>query len=133
MGENKRMHMEMIQNVISRMASNSFMLKGWAVTLIAGIFALASKDAEKTYFLIAYVPIIIFWVLDSYYLRFERQYRNLYDKVRRMNDDDIDFSMNSALPELQSEKTTLFRCFISASELCFYVPLAVLSAVIIII
>ena len=35
-------HLQMIQGVISRMASNSFALKGWAVTLVAGIFALAS-------------------------------------------------------------------------------------------
>ena len=46
-------HMEMIQGVINRMASNSFALKGWTVTLVAGIFALASKDADKMYFLVA--------------------------------------------------------------------------------
>ncbi|WP_373482985.1 hypothetical protein [Acetobacterium sp.] len=39
--ENKTKHLEMIQSVISRMAGNSFTLKGWAVTLIAGIFALS--------------------------------------------------------------------------------------------
>lgn len=133
MDANKRMHMEMIQGVINRMASNSFMLKGWAVTLIAGIFALASKEAEKTYFLIAYVPIIVFWGLDTYYLRLERLYRNLYDKVRQMKDEDIDFSMNTSLPELQSEKTAFCNCLFSSTERWFYIPLAVLSAIIIII
>lgn len=58
--ESKIKHLEMIQNVISRMARNSFALKGWAVTLIAGIFALAGKDTDKFYFLVAYIPIIIF-------------------------------------------------------------------------
>ena len=81
MNENKKLHMEMIQSIISRMANNSFMLKGWAVTLVAGIFALSSKEAEQSYFLIAYIPIIIFWGLDAYYLRLERLYRNLYNKV----------------------------------------------------
>ena len=47
MMDNKVNHLEMIQGVISRMASNSFALKGWAVTLVAGIFALSSKDADK--------------------------------------------------------------------------------------
>jgi len=36
--ENKIKHLEMIQGVINRMASNSFALKGWAVTLVSGIF-----------------------------------------------------------------------------------------------
>lgn len=56
--EKKLKHLEMIQAVINRMANNSFMLKGWTVTLVAGIFALASKDADKMYFLIAYIPLV---------------------------------------------------------------------------
>ena len=47
--EDKRKHLELVQGVINRMAGNSFMLKGWAVTLVAGIFALAGKDIEKLY------------------------------------------------------------------------------------
>lgn len=31
--DNKLKHLELIQGVINRMASNSFKLKGWAVTL----------------------------------------------------------------------------------------------------
>ena len=66
--DKKMKHLEMIQGVISRMANNSFMLKGWAVTLVAGIFVLAGKDTDKLYFLVAYIPAIVFWVLDAYYL-----------------------------------------------------------------
>lgn len=58
--DNKINHLQMIQGVISRMTSNSFSLKGWAVTLVAGIFALASKDADKMYFIVAYIPIVVF-------------------------------------------------------------------------
>ena len=36
---------------------NSFALKGWAATLIAGIFVLVGKDTDKMYFLVAYMPI----------------------------------------------------------------------------
>ena len=38
--EDKYKHLEMIQNIIQRMATNSFMLKGWAVTLIVAILGL---------------------------------------------------------------------------------------------
>lgn len=61
MDDHKVSHLEMIQGVINRMAGNSFALKGWAVTLVAGIFALSSKDADRTYFIVAYIPIIVFW------------------------------------------------------------------------
>ena len=80
--ENKLKYLEFIQNIINRMSSNSFALKGWSVTLIAGIFALAAKDVNQVYFLIAYVPIVTFWGLDSYYLKEERIFRYLYDQAR---------------------------------------------------
>jgi hypothetical protein len=70
--EVKIRHLEMIQAVINRMANNSFMLKGWAVTLVAGVFALSANDANKIFFLVAYIPIVLFWFLDSYYLQIER-------------------------------------------------------------
>ena len=122
----------MIQGIINRMASNSFMLKGWAVTLVAGVYALASKDANKIYYLITYVPIIIFWGLDAYYLRQERLYRKLYDNVRKQEEDDIDFSMNATLPEFMNKKTSYLDTLFSVTELWFYLPLALLTGLVII-
>lgn len=129
--EAKIQNLQMIQAIVNRMAGNSFLLKGWAVTLVAGIFALSSNDTNKLYFLIAYIPILVFWGLDAYYLRQERLYRELYNLVREKNEQEIDFSMNTS--EIQSEKTSYFNCLSSVTELWFYFPLALLSAVIIII
>ena len=44
--ENKYKHMDYIQSAISRMASNSFYLKGWNVTIIAAIVALSFKESD---------------------------------------------------------------------------------------
>lgn len=131
--ENKMKHLEMIQDIISRMASNSFALKGWAVTLVAGIFALAGKDVDKMYFLVAYIPIVVFWGLDSYYLMRERLYRSLYDKIRRKEAKQIDFDMNVNLPEFKTRKNSLKDCLLSKTEIWFYLPLAIVTAGIIII
>lgn len=131
--ENKIKHLEMIQGVINRIAGNSFALKGWAVTLVAGIFALASKDADKLYFLVAYIPIIVFWGLDSYYLLQERLYRSLYEKVQLLPENEIDFSMTASAKEFKSEKNTFWDCFTSTTELGFYFPLAVVSTGIVIV
>jgi hypothetical protein len=53
MEEKKLKHLEFIQGVISRMASNLFLLKGWTITLIAALFALAAKDSKPGYALLA--------------------------------------------------------------------------------
>lgn len=131
--EKKIKHLELIQKIIDRMASNSFKLKGWAVTLVAGIFALASKDADKMYFLIAYVPILVFWGLDAYYLLQERLFRSLYNKTCRLDEKEIDFKMDTSLPDFKSGKNNYCDCLISITELWFYLPLALLSTGIIII
>ena len=90
---NKIAHLDMLQRIISRLASNSFLIKGWSTTLVAALFALSAKDAEIRFVYLAYFPAISFWLLDGYYLWQERLYRNLYKKVADKNECDIDFSM----------------------------------------
>lgn len=74
MMDNKHKHLEFLQGAINRMASNLFLLKGWTITLIAALFALSAKDANKAYVLIAYFPALLFWVLDGYFLSQERRF-----------------------------------------------------------
>lgn len=128
--ENKRHHLEMIQSVITRMSQNSFTLKGWSVTLVAGVFALLEKNIDKMYFLIIYVPIILFWFLDSYYLRQERLYRNLYNKVRLKEEKEIDFNMDISSQGVKNEDTAPCKCFFSKTELWFYLTLGIISLII---
>lgn len=75
-------HLELIQNVINRMAQNSFAYKGWAITLVAAIFVLGANNTAPHFLLIALIPTLAFWGLDAYYLRQERLFRKLYDSVR---------------------------------------------------
>lgn len=128
--EEKMRHLEMIQGIINRLASNSFSLKGWAVTLVAAIFAIASRDAEKIFFLIVYIPIIVFWGLDSYYLMQERLDRNLYSKVTIMKENEINFSMNVSIEEFQTNKSTWINCVFSITEVGFYLPLALICGIV---
>jgi hypothetical protein len=80
--DNRRAHLIQIQLVIVRMAANSFLLKGWALTLVAALFALASVDSRQEFALLALLPAIMFWGLDAYYLRQERLFRDLYNGIR---------------------------------------------------
>ena len=91
--ENKIKHLEFIQNVITRMNSNSFMIKGWCVTLVAALFALGAKDSNVNLAIIVYIVIPTFWVLDGFFIIREKNFRELYNQVRLKDEKDIDFSM----------------------------------------
>lgn len=114
-------HLEFLQGVISRLARNSFLIKGWTVTLVAALFALASKDAEAGYVLIAYLPTLMFWSLDAYYLRQERLFRSLYDQVRR--GEIADFSMDTT--PVDEEVEGWIRVAFSRTIFLFYGVLAI--------
>ena len=115
--EEKIAHLGFIQGVINRMGNNSFLIKGWTVTLVAAIFALASKDTNQNFIYISLVPIIVFWLLDSYYLRQERLFRKLYGKVAE-GDKSYNFCMNTALVE--GEVDSMHRIMTTKSILPFY-------------
>lgn len=93
--DNKLAHLQMIETVISRMAGNSFLLKGWSITLVSALFALAAAKSNIHFVFLAYYPAIMLWILDGYFLRQERLFRKLYDYVREQSINDIDFSMDA--------------------------------------
>lgn len=123
--EPKMRHLEMIQEIVKRMAGNLFFLKGWSVTLIAGTFALAAKEANENYLILAYFPLIMFWGLDGYFLSQERLFRALYEDVRKKLDTNIDFSMNTE-PFKSAYRNTWFGAITSGTLASFYVPLLIL-------
>jgi hypothetical protein len=92
----KLKHLELIQAVVNRLATSSFLLKGWTVVLVSALFALAAKDAKPVFLYVAFLPAVAFWGLDGYFLSQERLFRTLYDRVRLLPADQVDFSMNVA-------------------------------------
>src|ERR1700692_1358985 len=89
----KLKHLEFIQAVIARMATNSFLFKGWAITIAAALSAFAAVDQKKPLLAIALISTVMFWGLDGYYLWLERCFRILYSKVAATSEADIDFVM----------------------------------------
>lgn len=74
-------HLQMLQSVIDRLAGNAFLLKGWAITLMAAVFALADPQSKQVFSALAFIPVAAFWILDGYYLFIERRYRDLYEDI----------------------------------------------------
>jgi hypothetical protein len=71
-------HLDHIQAVITRHNSNSFMIKGWAITICTVVLTVAGTWKEPVIALIALVPVFVFWVLDSFCLANERCFVSLY-------------------------------------------------------
>ena len=94
--DSKIKHLEFIQGVINRLASDSFRMKGWCVVLVAALFILLAREGRIEFIAVALVPVIAFWGLDGYFLWQERLYRALYDHVRIQEEAEIDFSMNAS-------------------------------------
>ena len=89
----KLKHLEFLQAVISRMATNSFLFKGWAITVATGLSAFAAVNTKTALLVIAGIATILFWGLDAYYLWLERGYIRLYREVSAKSEADIDFAM----------------------------------------
>ena len=76
-------HLEFIQAVIPRLANNSFLMKGWALTVAGLIFGFAVDQGSWRIAAAALLPVAgLFWGLDAYFLRQERLSRKLYDAAR---------------------------------------------------
>jgi len=116
----------LIQEIIKRMSSNSFMIKGWAVTLIVVTLLL---KGNKHQVLIAFIPLLVFWFLDAYFLWQERLYGKLYDWVvaNRLKTDELLFSMNAY--RFNNEVQPILKVMFSTTLRWFYGSLATLTLV----
>ena len=120
-------HFKIIQNTINRLASNSFLIKAWTITLIGSISILTFSILNTIIFTVLIGIVIVFWILDSYYLKMERLYRELYqDNVDKFNTLDrrneiLLFDMKT---EIYKNKVKLVKVIFSKTESLFYLSLA---------
>ncbi|WAM22796.1 MAG: hypothetical protein OI718_00080 (plasmid) [Candidatus Methanoperedens sp.] len=119
--EQKIKHLEFIQGVINRMAANSFLIKGWCITLVSALFALAAKDTNVKFIIIAYIPVAVFWILDGYYLYQERLFRGLYNQIRVKDEKSIDFTMDTKI--FEGGRNTWMNSVFSKTLCIFYITL----------
>lgn len=111
-------HLEFIEAVIARLSSNSFLIKGWGLTLASLLFTLAVGNSNNDYSIITYPVILVFWLLDGYFLSRERRFRFLYESVRQKEETEVDFSMETVEPAAWRETWPGALC--SCTLLLFY-------------
>jgi hypothetical protein len=115
--------LEIIQEIINRMAHNSFLIKGWTITLVVVILLLK----ENKYY--TFIPILVFWFLDAYFLRLERLYRRLYNWVKdnRLKTEDFLFDLN--YKRFEKEEQSMLRIMFSITLSLFYGSIFILTLI----
>lgn len=124
-------HLKIMQGVIERMAENSRSCKVWCVTLVSASLILVARTDQPNYILVALVPVVLFLILDTYYLTLERAFRGSYDTfVEELKNDNISSS------DLYSVKPTgtvpkLFIHSLRSFSIYIFYPILIISVLII--
>lgn len=127
-------YLTILQSVISRMATNSSSCKTWCVTLVSAIVVIIADKSKPNYVWISVIPILLFLLLDAYYLSLERQFRVVYnDFIRKLHFgkatvEDVFY----VVPRLGVSATSIkiLKAGVSISIWPFYVLLAVMLLIV---
>ena len=119
-------HLEFIQNIITRMNTNSFQLKGWTVTLVAALLAVFASTKNDHFVLVAVFPSVVLWFLDSFYLMQERKFRGLYDDVAGISEEPRALKPFAMRPDLYTGgKYSYWSSFSSTTVATLYIAISV--------
>lgn len=121
---------DLLESCISRMAQNSFIVKGWTITLTGVILALVPETLDvRLICIICLMLIISFWIVDALYLKNERKFRNKYEKLIKNPDKEeywFDLNIRDSTDDC---KTKLICTMFSLSVWPIYIPLLLASAI----
>lgn len=127
MSDEKLKHLEFIQNVITRMNTNSFQIKGWAVTIVSALLAVYAATKNNHFVLVGIFPTMIFWFLDAYYLNQERKFRGLYNDVAGITDQPKQIKLFAMRPDLYTGGTySYWSAFVSLTISMLYLSIIVI-------
>jgi hypothetical protein len=135
MSDEEMKHLEFIQSIITRMNANSFLLKGWSITITAALLALYAGGQNAAFIVIAIIPMVIFWFLDTYYLQQERQFRGIYNDVAGLTGEADKIQVRLFEMPLQkyqkkyNKKYGYWNVFLSKTLSLFYLPQIILLGI----
>lgn len=116
--DKKRKHLAMIRRIINRMLVGSFLLKAWAVAIVAALLAVATNAEHARFAWLALFMAIAFWVLDAHFVRQLGLFRKTYERVQSQPESEVDFSMDTAV--VDGEATSFGSALFSRSLGAFY-------------
>ena len=114
------------------MARNSFMLKGWAISLLAVVIALTTDRLDPLFlFCSIFVPVLCFWYLDAFFLRAEKMYRKMYEWVlTARKEENLEYQYDLNPNRFKDKVESQCRVMFSKTLRVFYgIPLSVVLVV----
>ncbi len=128
--EDQRKHFDFLQNIITRMNSNSFMIKGWAITIVSALLAWAASAKNEALVIVSVVPIVLFWLLDAQFLQTERKYRSFYEAAIADNSPIAPYDLNiNKLLIYNNPYNQFWKVVFSKSMKLFYGLLAIVCII----
>lgn len=129
MKEEQIKHLEFIQNIITRMNTNSFQIKGLAIMIVSALLAIYASEKNANFILISIFPLVLFWFLDAYYLTQERKFRGLYNDLINNNKKELKpFEMR---PDLYKKgKFSFWSVLFSKTIWTLYIPVTAIMLII---
>ena len=115
---------DLIQSCIERMARNSFMIKGWALTILAGFVAFLNDSVLTSPWLVIcgiIIPYLGFWYIDAYFLHTEKCYRKLYNWTianRKIGNREYQYCLDPS--RFKEECDSIFKVFFSTTLSVFF-------------
>src|SRR5205823_5103149 len=125
--------LDLIQDLIKRMASSSFEVKKWLIGILTAIVIFKQEEllgGKLQMIWLLLIPIFAFWYLDAFFLRNEKIYREMYKWVveHRSKTDKYLYDLNTMVRSYGAERevqlvrpeNTLWRVAFSTTLLPFY-------------
>lgn len=111
---------KLVQDILKRMSANSFLIKGWTLTLVVATLLFKADDKVAKQIPLACIPLFMFWFLDTYYLRQEKLFRRLHCWIikHRLNTDE--FLLDFATSRFEKDVPGFWKVAVSKTLLGFY-------------
>ncbi|SOB74597.1 hypothetical protein SAMN04488490_0084 [Marinobacter sp. LV10R510-11A] len=123
-----QVHLQIYQSIIARMANNSSAVKTWCVTVVSAMLVLLLERGKQDTLLASTVPVILFFVLDVYYLSLEKGFRSSYNEfVQALHCGNTCPSVNIFEVKMSSRRfSCIFKTATSFSVWPFYILILVI-------
>ena len=137
-------YLQLIQEPIGRISNMSAIFKGFAASIFAGFYVFETSvfsgdgvsrnicDFNNILLITLMVaPIILFMLLDVYYLRLERRYRYLYECVATgTHPCNFLIDIPKSKEEIKKADANYCKCFMSTSIWPFYFSMIILQIIV---
>jgi hypothetical protein len=120
--------LEMVQAIVARLGNYGATLKNYCITLTTAVCGFAITLHRPVVALLALLPIVIFALLDAQFLRIERRFRGLFDRLRQ---EEWEVLPTFSIQLSSAPAVRYWAVICSWSILIFYLPLAVAVAAVV--